>query len=428
MYIHERENWTQFRWDDFQVSLLLEVASRKQGLLYGRLGDVGFDGKLKAMAENLTMDVVHSSEIEGIKLNVDEVRSSIARKLGIENVKYTAPSYYIDSVVSVMLEAVKNYNAPLTKERLCAWQAAFFPTGYSEGSEIEVGRYRTNEEHIVSGMFGRERIHYIAPSPDRVEAEMTRFIDWFNADMTISSVVSSAIAHFWFVSIHPFEDGNGRMARILSDMMLARGDGSELRFYNISAQINRNKKKYYDVLEATQHGDGDISQWLVWYVNTLIASLDGAYAGVCTVLNKSLFWQAHSNMVFSERQKMVLNLFLDGYEAKITSKNWASLAKCSTDTANRDIQDLLTKNVLAVDIPGAKRPSYSIVYNSDDISPLFSNIKMREEGGYYFLTGKFKGSNEVHERLLQLDAERLQRGDIPMASILSKYCSYLLLK
>jgi Fic family protein len=379
MFIHERENWTQFRWDESQVSLLLEIASRKQGLLYGRLGDVGFDGKLKAMAENLTMDVVHSSEIEGIKLNVDEVRSSIARKLGIENVKYTAPSHYVDSVVSVMLEAIKNYNAPLTKERLCAWQAAFFPAGYSEGSEIEVGRYRTNEEHIVSGMFGRERIHYIAPSPDRVEAEMARFLDWFNADMTISSVVSSAIAHLWLVSIHPFEDGNGRMARILSDMMLARGDGSELRFYNISAQINRNKNKYYDVLEATQRGDGDITKWLVWYVNTLIASLDDAYAEVCTVLNKSLFWQAHSDMIFSERQKMVLNLFLDGYEAKITSKNWATLAKCSTDTANRDIQDLLKKNVLTVDIPGAKRPSYSIVYTPDDISLLFSDIEVREE-------------------------------------------------
>jgi Fic family protein len=428
MYIYERENWTQFRWDESRVSLLLEIASRKQGVLYGRLGDVGFDGKLKAMAENLTMDVVHSSEIEGIKLNVDEVRSSIARKLGIENVQYSAPSHYVDSVVSVMLEAIKTYNAPLTKERLCAWQAAFFPSGYSEGSEIEVGRYRTNEEHIVSGMFGRERIHYIAPSPDRVEAEMARFIDWFNADMTISSVVSSAIAHLWFVSIHPFEDGNGRMARILSDMMLARGDGSELRFYNVSAQINRNKNKYYDVLEATQRGDGDITQWLVWYVSTLIASLDDAYAGVCTILNKSLFWKTHSGVAFTERQKAVLNLFLDGYEAKITSKNWASLAKCSTDTANRDIQNLLARNVLTVDIPGAKRPSYSIVYNSEDISRLFSDIEVREEGGHLFLTGKFKGTTAVHERLLPLDAERLQKGDIPIAAILSKYCSYLLLK
>jgi Fic family protein len=428
MYLHERENWTQFRWDESQISLLLEIASRKQGMLYGRLADMGFDNKLRTMAENLAMDVVHSSEIEGIKINVDEVRSSIARKLGIENVKYTAPSHYVDSVVSVMLEAIKSYNVPLTKEHLCAWQAGFFPSGHSEGLEIEVGRYRTNEEYIVSGMFGRERIHYIAPSPDRVDAEMAKFIDWFNADMTISSVVSSAIAHLWFVSIHPFEDGNGRMARILSDMMLARGDGSELRFYNISAQINHNKNKYYDVLEVTQHGDGDITQWLVWYINTLIASLDDAYAGVCTVLNKSLFWLAHSEMTFTERQMSVLNLFLDGYEAKITSKNWASLAKCSTDSANRDIQDLLAKNVLKIDLPGAKRPSYSIVYNSEDISGWFSHVEVHEEEGHFFLTGKFKDTTPVHERLLPLDAERLQKGDIPMDAILSKYCSYLLLK
>jgi Fic family protein len=428
MYIHERENWTQFRWDESKISLLLEIASRKQGLLYGRLGDVGFDGKLKAMAENLTMDVVHSSEIEGIKLNIDEVRSSIARKLGIENVKYTAPSHYVDSVVSVMLEAIRNYKAPLTKECLCAWQAAFFPSGFSEGSVIEVGRYRTKEEHIVSGMFVRERIHYIAPSPDRLDAEMSKFIDWFNSDMKISSVVSSAIAHLWFVSIHPFEDGNGRMARMLSDMMLARGDGSELRFYNISAQINRYKNRYYDILEKTQHGDGDITEWLVWYVNTLISSLDDAYAGVCAILNKSLFWKAHSETTFSERQMRMLNLFLDGYQAKITSKNWASLAKCSSDTANRDIQDLVGKNVLKMDIPGAKRPSYSIVYSLEDISSMFSDIEVINEDGVFYLVGQFKATTMIHERLLPLDAERLQKGDMPIESAVSKYCSYLLLK
>ena len=428
MYIHERENWTNFRWNESRVSLLLEIASRKQGLLYGRLGDIGFDNKLKAMAENLTLDVVHSSEIEGVRLNIDEVRSSIARKLGIENVKYTAPSHYVDSVVSVMLDAVKNYNIPLTKEQLCAWQAAFFPTGFSEGSNIEVGKYRTHEEHIVSGMFGRERIHYIAPSPERLETEMAQFIDWFNADMTISSVLSSAIAHLWFVSIHPFEDGNGRLARILSDMMLAKGDGSELRFYNISTQINKDKNHYYEILENVQHGDGDITEWLVWYINTLIASLDDAYANICIVLNKSLFWKCHSEMTFSERQTTILNLFLDGYEAKITSKNWATLAKCSKDTAIRDIQDLLDKNVLKEDIPGAKRPSYSIVYDTEDISGMFSDIEVKEENGYSYLIGMFKGTTSVHERLLPLDAERLKKGDVQFESVINKYCSHLVLK
>ena len=230
MYIHERDNWTDFRWDASQVSLLQEVVFRKQGLLYGRLGSLGFDSKLRAMAENLTHDVVYSSEIEGIKLNVDQVRSSIARRLGIENVKYTAPSHYVDSVVGVMLDVVQHYDQPLSKEKLCGWQAAFFPTGFSEGSQIEIGQYRTNEEHIVSGMFGREKIHYIAPSPDRVEEEMQKFLTWFDSEESVSSVIRSAIAHFWFVSIHPFEDGNGRLARILSDMLLARGEKSEFRF------------------------------------------------------------------------------------------------------------------------------------------------------------------------------------------------------
>ena len=224
MYIHERDDWTNFRWDASQVSLLQEKVFRKQGLLYGRLSSLGFDSKLRAMAENLTYDIVYSSEIEGIRLNVEQVRSSIARKLGIENVKYTAPSHYVDSVVSVMLEAVQHYDMPLKKENLCAWQAAFFSSGYSEGNQIEVGQYRTNEEHIVSGMLGREKIHYIAPSPDRVEKEMEKFLTWFDGEEPVSSVIRSAIAHFWFVSIHPFEDGNGRLARILSDMLLARGE------------------------------------------------------------------------------------------------------------------------------------------------------------------------------------------------------------
>ncbi len=328
MYIHERDNWTNFRWDAAQVSTLQEVVFRKQGLLYGRLDSLGFNSKLRAMAENLTHDVVYSSEIEGIKLNVDQVRSSIARRLGIENVKYTAPSHYVDSVVNVMIDAVRHYDQPLSKEKLCAWQAAFFPTGYSEGSQIEIGEYRTNEEHIVSGMFGREKIHYIAPSPDCVEAEMQKFITWFDGEEPVSSVIRSAIAHFWFVSIHPFEDGNGRLARILSDMLLARGEQSDFRFYNVSSQINKDKNHYYDILERMQHGDGDITEWLVWYMQKLVAALDEAETRVTTILNKSCFWQKASSIPMTERQIQIINLFLEGDEAKITSKTWASLAKC----------------------------------------------------------------------------------------------------
>ncbi len=426
MYIHERDNWTDFRWDTSQVSLLQDLVCRRQGLLYGRLSALGFDSKVRAMAENLTYDVVYSSEIEGISLNVEQVRSSIARKLGIENVKQTAPSHYVDSVVGVMLEAIRQYDQPLSKEKLCAWQSAFFPSGFSEGRDIEVGKYRTNEEHIVSGMFGREKIHYIAPSPERVEAEMQKFIDWFNTKEPLSYVIRSAVAHFWFVSIHPFEDGNGRLSRIISDMLLARGEESEFRFYNISSQINKDKKHYYDILERTQHGDGDITEWIVWYLQKMKDALGEADAMVTTVLNKSLFWQRVSSVPMTDRQIQMLNLFLDGYEAKITSKSWATLAKCSKDTAIRDIRHLVDKNVLIEDIPGAKRPSYSIVYDVEDMTLFFSDVSIAEENGMPYLEALFKGRQNIRERILPLDAERYQKGDLPLSNLLGKYCSYLM--
>ena len=426
MYIHERDNWTNFRWDTSQVSLLQEQVFRKQGLLYGRLSSLGFDSKLRAMAENLTYDIVFSSEVEGIRLNVEQVRSSIAKKLGIKNVKYTAPSHYVDSVVNVMLEAVQHYNMSLTKEKLCAWQAAFFSSGYSEGSQIEIGQYRTNEEHIISGMFGREKIHYIAPSPNRIEEEMKKFLTWFDKEEPVSSVIRSGIAHFWFVSIHPFEDGNGRLARILSDMVLARGENSEFRFYNVSSQINKDKNHYYDILERMQHGDGDITEWLVWYMQKLVEALNEADSIVTTILNKSFFWQKAATVPMTERQTQMLNLFLDGYEAKITSKTWATLAKCSRDTAIRDIQNLVDKNILVENIPGAKRPSYSIVYDVEDLTQFFTNVTITKENGIPYLHALFKGKRPISERIIKLDAERYERGDLPLSNLLSKYCSYIM--
>ena len=426
MYIHERENWTQFRWDNSRVSLLLEQVCRKQGMLYGRLGSLGFDSKLRAMAENMTYDVVYSSEIEGVRMNIDEVRSSIAHRLGIENVKYTAPSHYIDSVVGAMLDAVQHYDQYLTKDKLCAWQAAFFPSGLSDGARIEVGKYRTNEEHIVSGMFGREKIHYIAPSPERVEEEMRQFLDWFNSNESESYVIRSAVAHFRFVSIHPFEDGNGRLARILSEMLLARGDKDGFRFYNISSQINKDKNHYYDILERMQRGDGDITEWLVWYLQKLVDAFDDAEALVFTILNKSFFWQKASSVPMTARQMQVLNIFLDGYEAKITSKSWAALAKCSKDTAIRDIQDLIGKNVLREDIPGAKRPSYSIVYDKEDLTQFFTEVEIREENGAFYLYALLKGKKNIRERILSLDAGRYLKGELSLSNLLNKYCSYMM--
>ena len=426
MYIHERENWTQFRWDNSRVSLLLEQVCRKQGMLYGRLGSLGFDSKLRAMAENMTYDVVYSSEIEGVRMNIDEVRSSIAHRLGIENVKYTAPSHYIDSVVGAMLDAVQHYDQYLTKDKLCAWQAAFFPSCLSDGARIEVGKYRTNEEHIVSGMFGREKIHYIAPSPERVEEEMRQFLDWFNSNESESYVIRSAVAHFRFVSIHPFEDGNGRLARILSEMLLARGDKDGFRFYNLSSQINKDKNHYYDILERMQRGDGDITEWLVWYLQKLVDAFDDAEVLVFTILNKSFFWQKASSVPMTARQMQVLNIFLDGYEAKITSKSWAALAKCSKDTAIRDIQDLIGKNVLREDIPGAKRPSYSIVYDKEDLTQFFTEVEIREENGAFYLYALLKGKKNIRERILSLDAGRYLKGELSLFNLLNKYCSYMM--
>ncbi|MBQ6275560.1 MAG: Fic family protein [Bacteroidales bacterium] len=428
MYIHELKNWTDFRWSAEAIALPLDEVCREQGKLAGRLSGLGFDSQLRAVAENLTRDVVYSSEIEGIRLNVDEVRSSIARRLGIEGMKYTPSSHYVEGVVAVMLDAMEHFDQPLTKERLCGWQSAFFPSGFSEGAHIEVGQYRTHEEHVVSGFLGHERVHYMAPSPDRVEEEMHKFIDWFNADKPISPVIRSAIVHLWFVSIHPFEDGNGRLARILGDMYLARGDNSRLRFYNISSEINRDKNHYYDILERVQHGDGDITEWVVWYLKTLLAAIREASATVSMVLNKSFFWMRFGSVPLTERQTNTLNLFLDGYEAKITSKTWSNLSKCSKDTAIRDIQDLVEKHILVEDVPGAKRPSYYINYGgeTDAIVKRFNDIAIQEETGGFYLTAVLDGKTKIKERLLALDAERYRNSDLPLENLLAKYCTYLL--
>ena len=252
---------------------------------------------------------------------------------------------------------------------------------------------------------------------------MKEFLTWFDSNELVSSVIRSAIAHFWFVSIHPFEDGNGRLARILSDMLLACGEKSDFRFYNISSQINKDKNHYYDILERMQRGDGDITEWLVWYMQKLVEALDEAETIVSTILNKSLFWQKASSVPMTERQMQILNLFLDGYEAKITSKTWANLAKCSKDTAIRDIQDLLDKNILVEDTPGAKRPSFSIVYDSEDLTLFFTEVTITEESGIPYLRAMYKGKKTVCERVLRLDAERYQKGELPLSNLLSKYCS-----
>lgn len=428
MYIHQHDNWTNFRWDHSLVDPLLDDATRRQGFLYGRLSTLGFNDQLKAMADNSTANILHSSEIEGVNLNPEQVRSSIARHLGIDAERSIPSSHYIDGVVTATLNATQHYNEPLTKQRLCAWQAAFFPTGFSGGSQIVVGDYRSHDEHIVSGILGREHVHYVAPSPDRLDDEMTRFLLWCNSGILLSPILRSAIAHFWFVSIHPFEDGNGRLARIIADIFLARADNTPLRFYNIASEINRDKRHYYQVLERTQHGDGDITEWLVWYLKTFRAALDNAHALLSRVLAKSLFWLRAATIPLSQRQTNTLNIFLDGYEAKLNTKSWANINKCSTDTANRDIQDLVKKHILSEETPGAKRPSYTIIFSNDPVpTDLFTNVTVQEVDGLYFLDATFNGNTPIHERILRLDAERFINGDLSQQSILSKYCHSFLL-
>ncbi|MCQ2060201.1 MAG: Fic family protein [Fibrobacter sp.] len=361
MYIHEKPNWTQFYWNAAEVDPLVSKVCHAQGVLYGRLLGLGFDNRIKNLADNLTKDVVRSSEIEGIELNMDEVRSSVANRLGIENDTNIAPSHRIEAVVEVMVSAMEHYDQLLTDEKLWGWQSAFFQDGHSRGSRLEVGRYRTCEEQVVSGMFGRERVHYEAPKPERVPFEMHRFLEWFNGYDNKPWVIRSAIAHFWFVCIHPFEDGNGRLARILADMQLARGEELRMRFYNVSGQINKDRKNYYRILEETQNGTGDITRWLVWFMHTLLYSLQEAEECLDLVLVKTNFWNHFAEVPLSARQKKILNLYLNGYEGKISSKNWAHLGKCSSDTANRDLQDLCEKGLITCDDMLAKRRTYHLV-------------------------------------------------------------------
>lgn len=427
MFIHEYENWPEFRWNEPELPFPLESVILEQGKLLGRMTDMGFENKLQTVAENLVKDIIYSSEIEGIRLNADEVRSSIARHLGLQMENSVPSSHYVDAVVTVTLDAMHNYDSPLTETKLCQWQAAFFPTGRSAGIPIETGMYRTHEEHIVSGAFGRERIHYIAPAPERIRDEMKRFLEWFNRqEGMMPSIVKSAIAHFWFVSIHPFEDGNGRLGRILGDIMLARGERNSMRFFNLSAEINRDKKHYYDILERTQRGDGDITEWLSWYMGIARKAIREANLMMDRVLAKSIFWKKAGEKVLNARQIHTLNLFLDGYEAKITSKSWAALNKCSKDTALRDIEYLVNEDLLVIDIPGAKRPSYSINYGvGEKFLQQFKDIQVTEDKDIFTLSAIYKDVYTIKERILKLDAERFLNGDLPEKNLLQKYCSHL---
>ena len=367
-YIHERDDWPAFRWDEGRIAAKLAAVRHRQGRLLGRMEGLGFDLRNEAMLRTLTQDVVKSSEIEGEILDIDQVRSSIARRLGIDIGALTPADRDVEGVVEMMLDATGGYDKPLMADRLFDWHAALFPTGRSGIRKIIVGAWRDDRDgpmQVVSGPIGRERVHYRAPDADRVDAEMAVFLDWFDRKPEIDPVVRAAIAHLWFVTIHPFEDGNGRIARAIADMALTRSEGSAQRFYSLSAQIRHERDGYYDRLEATQKGDLDITSWLDWFLGCLDRAFDGAEAVLANVFLKARFWEKHARARFNPRQRDMLGRLLDGFEGKLTSSKWAKIKKCSPDTALRDINELIDRGVLQKDPGGGRSTSYSLVEDTD---------------------------------------------------------------
>lgn len=365
-YIHELEGWPDFQWDQAALSARLAAVRHRQGRLIGRMEALGFPLRNEAVLQTLTQEVVKSSEIEGEILDTEQVRSSIARRLGIDIGALTPADRDVEGVVDMMLDATSHYDQPLTADRLFGWHAALFPTGRSGIARITVGAWRTDEKgamQVVSGPIGRERVHYQAPAAARLDGEMATFLDWFSGAADTDPVLKAGIAHLWFVTIHPFDDGNGRIARAIADMALARSEGSPQRFYSMSAQIRQERKAYYDILEATQKGGLDVTPWLEWFIGCLDRAFDGAEEVLSHVFRKARFWEEHKDAVLNARQRDMLNRLLNGFRGKLTSSKYAKIEKCSPDTALRDITQLIELGVLVKDEAGGRSTSYSLVPN-----------------------------------------------------------------
>jgi Fic family protein len=363
MYIHQSKDWPKFKWDQAKLAELLADVRHRQGRLLGRMEGLGFQLRGEATLTTLTQDVIKTTEIEGEKLDPEQVRSSIAKRLGMDIGGSLRIGRNVEGIVEVMLDVTGKHDAPLSEERLFAWHAALFPTGRSGMQSIVVGGWRTASSgamQVVSGPLGREKVHYEAPTADRLNREMAEFIKWFNAVPETDLVVKSALAHFWFVTIHPFEDGNGRIARALADMLLARAEQSTQRFYSLSSQIQQERNAYYEVLEKSQKGSLDITPWIEWYLNCMKHAIAASEKTLEAVLVKARFWEAHAGQSFNERQQTVINRLLDGFEGKLTSSKWAKLTKCSQDTALRDVTDLLNRQILTKDEAGGRSTSYRL--------------------------------------------------------------------
>lgn len=359
-YIYQYSQWPHFTWDDTEVNGILGRVRHLQGKIMGQMASLGFPMKDEALLSTLTTDVIKSSEIEGEKLNYEQVRSSIARRLGMEYAGMIATTRDVDGVVEMMLDATQNSNEQLTEERLLGWHAALFPTGWSGIQRIDAGSWRKGVMQVVSGPMGKEKIHYLAPAPKRVKKEMDQFLAWYNAELKQDSVLKAAISHFWFIIIHPFDDGNGRIARALSDMLLARSEGSSQRFYSLSNQILIEKKGYYAILQKVQHSYGDITEWLNWFLNCLYHALETTEKTMYRVLQKADFWEKHKDTIINSRQRLILNKLLDGFDGKLRTSKWAKITKCSSDTALRDIKDLIEKGILKQSRSGGRSTSYEL--------------------------------------------------------------------
>jgi len=362
-YIHELPDWPKFRWDDGRLAAPLAAARHVQGRLVGQMEALGFRVKEEAILSTLTEDVLKSSEIEGEKLDAEQVRSSVARRLGIDIGGLKPADRHVEGVVEMMLDATQRYEHPLTAERLFGWQASLFPAGRSGMHRITVGAWRddrTAPMQVVSGPVGRERVHFEAPAAERLEEEMRQFLEWLNSDTTIEPVLKAALAHLWFVTIHPFDDGNGRIARAIADMSLARSEGSPQRFYSMSAQISEERGEYYGILERTQKGTMDVTAWMEWFLRYLTRAIEGAQTALSGVIAKARYWEKLRDVPLNDRQRLVINRMLEGFEGKLTTSKWAALAKISSDTALRDIQQLVEHGILVRDKAGGRSTSYSL--------------------------------------------------------------------
>lgn len=362
-YLYQRPDWPQWRWDAATLAAPLAQVHRAQGHLAGRMAELGLAQRDQAALQALTQEVITTSAIEGETLNLDAVRSSIARRLGVDIGALAPADRHVDGVVDMVLDATQHYAQPLTPKRLFGWHGALFPTGYSGRLRIQVGAWRNDAAgpmQVVSGPVGREKVHYEAPPARALPHETTAFLDWFNAPVVGDALIHAGLAHLWLVTLHPFDDGNGRISRAVGDMALARAEGSAQRYYSLSAQIQRERKTYYDQLETTQRGPLDVTPWLDWFLACLLRAVQGADELLAGVLDKAQFWQRWAGISMNERQTLVLNRVLDGMEGKLTNAKWAAIAKCSPDTALRDINGLLALGVLGKLEGGGRNTAYTL--------------------------------------------------------------------